>query len=93
MNTITAVILYKGTLAHYAVTCGTDGRFEAVLLKYNGKPENEPPKSVAFEKHGRHCSGESGEQDLMDDLCDAAKDKFSESPFSGDNSGIPYVHI
>ena len=70
---VTAVVLHKGALAHYNVTTDEHEHFEAHLLRYKGARENEPPQDIAFQKTGRHCTGSTEEQDLMDDLCDAVE--------------------
>jgi hypothetical protein len=72
---VTAVVLHKGALAHYNVTTDEHEYFEAHLLRYKGALENEPPLDIAFQKEGRHCTGSTKEQDLMDDLCDAVEAK------------------
>ncbi len=70
---VTAAVLYKGALAHYTVTPGADGTFEAGLLKYSGGEATIPPLRLVFRKEGRHCTGNSQEQELMDDLYEAVK--------------------
>jgi len=69
---VTTVVLHKGALAHYVVH-SEDRRFEAHLIRYSGARENEPPHDIAFQKAGRHCTGSTEEQDLMDDLCYAVE--------------------
>jgi hypothetical protein len=68
---ITAVVLHKGSLAHYTVSEKRDGSFEARLLRYGGKDEDAPPGQVWFVKDGRHCTGSTKDQELMDELCAA----------------------
>jgi hypothetical protein len=72
---ITAVVLHKGALAHYAVHSEQRANFEAHLLQYNGALENEPPHDIVLQKAGRHCTGSTEEQDLMDDICNAVECK------------------
>jgi hypothetical protein len=69
----TAVVLHRGALAHYAVHTDGDERYEAHLIRYKGAPENEPPHDIEFRKAGRHCTGNTGEQDLLDDICYAVQ--------------------
>ena len=68
---ITAVVLHQGLLAHYRVSEKENGSFEARLLRYSGKEEDAPPQSIWFVKDGRHCSGNTTNQELMDELCAA----------------------
>lgn len=82
----TAVVLHKGALAHYAVHSEDEEHFEAHLIRYKGAPENEPPHDLEFRKKGRHCTGSTGEQDLMDDICNAVQ--FSEGSGRSDKSGF-----
>ena len=70
---ITAVVLHKGSLAHYTVSEKRDGSFEARLLRYGGKDEDAPPGQVWFVKDGRHCTGSTKHQELMDELCAAVQ--------------------
>ena len=90
---VTAVVLHKGALAHYAVHGERDEVYEAHLLRYSGSQENKPPQDIAFSKEGRHCTGSTAEQDLMDDIYNAVEYKeesggSSSSPLNPDN---PYV--
>ncbi|HEX6333135.1 MAG TPA: hypothetical protein VFZ78_02850 [Flavisolibacter sp.] len=49
---ITAVIFYKGGLAHYFVGLTGSDIFCADLKRYDGKPANEPPIQVFFSRQG-----------------------------------------
>lgn len=69
----TAVVLHKGALAHYTVRSEDEAHYEAHLIRYKGAPENEPPLDIEFRKEGRHCTGSTEEQDLMDDICNAVQ--------------------
>ncbi|HYH15156.1 MAG TPA: hypothetical protein VD794_08050 [Flavisolibacter sp.] len=71
-----AAVLYKGALAHYRVRKEENGGFTAQLLLYKGSAINAPPKEVHFVKDGRHCTGNTGEQELMDDLYETVKTRF-----------------
>lgn len=68
---ITAVVLHRGSLAHYTVAEVEDGWLEADLLRYDGKHRNTPPQGIRFIKNGRHCSGDTKNRELMDELCAA----------------------
>jgi hypothetical protein len=70
---VRAVVLHKGALAHYAVRTDGEKHYEAHLVRYKGAPEDEPPQEIAFDKAGRHCTGSTEEQDLMDDICNAVQ--------------------
>lgn len=70
---ITAVVLHKDSLAHYTVSEKEDGSFEAHLLRYSGERRDAPPQMIRFVKDGRHCTGDTDEQELMDELCAAVK--------------------
>lgn len=70
---ITAVVLHKGSLAHYRVSEREDGSFEARLLRYSGTEKDAPPPTIWFVKDGRHCSGNTTEVELMDELCAAVQ--------------------
>ena len=90
---VTAVVLHKGALAHYAVHAERNDVFEAHLLRYSGAQENEPPQDIEFSREGRHCTGSTAEQDLMDDIynaveCNGDNGGFSSSPL---NPNQPYV--
>lgn len=71
----TVVVLFKNALAHYRVALTGASGYEASLLRYGGNAENVPPIDVRFVKEGRHCTGNTGEADLMDDLYDAVQRK------------------
>lgn len=88
---VTAVVLHKGALAHYAVHKDSDLEYEAHLLRYSGARENEPPHDIAFRKAGRHCTGSTEEQDLMDDILYAVETKEGKggSGFSSINPQTP----
>jgi hypothetical protein len=70
---ITAVVLHKGSLAHYTVSQREDGSFEARLLRYGGTGKEAPPRTIWFVKDGRHCTGNTTDQELMDELCAAVQ--------------------
>ena len=70
---MTAVVIHKGALAHYSVHTDGEEHYEAHLVRYKGAPENEPPQDIEFDKAGRHCTGSTEEQDLMDDICNAVQ--------------------
>lgn len=71
-----AAVLYKGALAHYRVRKEVDRGFTAQLLYYKGRPSDAPPKEVEFVKDGRHCTGNTNEQELIDDLYETVKTHF-----------------
>ena len=71
----TVVVLYRNALAHYRVAQSGASGYDASLLRYGGSAENVPPNEVHFVKDGRHCTGNIGEADLMDDLYDAVQRK------------------
>lgn len=73
---VTAVILYKGALAHYTVEKSNGLFYSAHLIRYGGQACDKPPKHLHFIEEGRHCSGNSNNQDLMDDLCYTAKQQM-----------------
>jgi|GEM_PF-1323311 len=70
---VTVVVLYRKALAHYTVTVKEDGSFEAGLLKYGGHSCDAPPQQIRFRKEGRHCTGSSEDEGLMDELCYAVQ--------------------
>ena len=67
------VVLHRKALAHYRVQESMEQGYEANLLKYCGGSHDLPPANVSFTIQGRHCSGDTVEQDLMDDLYNAIK--------------------
>jgi hypothetical protein len=71
-----AAVLYKGALAQYRVKKEEDGSFVAQLLAYKGLFDKMPPKQLHFMKEGRHCTGDTEEQELMDDLYETVKTSF-----------------
>lgn len=73
---VKVVVLYRKALAHYNVAEKETGWFEASLLNYSGNSNDLPPPRLKFIKDGRHCSGNTEEQDLMDDLYDAVQRKL-----------------
>lgn len=75
MVTLPAV-LYKGALAQYRVRIEDHGGFTAQLLFYRGNATDTPPREVHFVKDGRHCTGDTAEQELMDDLYETVKARF-----------------
>jgi hypothetical protein len=80
---ITAVVLHNGLPAHYTVSEKEDGWFEAHLLRYGGARKDAPPQRIRFVKEGRHCTGDTSEQELMDELCAAVK--YSKQGNSGES--------
>lgn len=83
---ITAVVLHKGSLAHYTVSEKEDGSFEARLLRYSGAGKDAPPPAIWFVKDGRHCTGNTTEGELMDELCAAVQ--LEKEKRSGDGSRV-----
>ncbi|ANE51578.1 hypothetical protein [Flavisolibacter tropicus] len=73
---IQAAVLYKGLLAQYRVQKEDSGGFIAQLLFYRGSSTDAPPGEVHFVKDGRHCTGDTAEQELMDDLYETVKTRF-----------------
>ena len=71
-----AAVIYKGALAQYRVIKEEEGGFTAQLLFYKGNMNNTPPKEVHFVKDGRHCTGDTCDQELMDDLYETVKTRF-----------------
>lgn len=70
-----AVVFHKGGLAHYTISNTPDGRFQALLFRYDGRENEQPPKVVEFVKDGRHCSGDTA-QELMDELFAAVDNRI-----------------
>jgi hypothetical protein len=70
---VIAVVLHKGALAHYTVSRGNGESYTAHLIRYGGDVRNKPPRHLHFIEEGRHCSGDTNNQELMDDLCYTAK--------------------
>lgn len=71
---MTAVVLHEGALAHYDVAVGDDGSCYARLQKYNGRPENAPPRELTLHKERRRWVSNERTidnarlQDLSDEL-------------------------
>lgn len=82
----TAVVLHNGSLAHYTVSQREDGSFEARLLRYSGKGKDAPPRAIRFVKDGRHCTGTTSYQELMDELCAAVQ--LEKERQSGEDSRV-----
>lgn len=73
-------VLYKGSLAHFAVTMLRTEIFTVHLLKYQGHIVNEPPHEFTLNKEGRHWHNQSINQDLLDDIglaIEAMKTKYT----------------
>lgn len=81
---ITAVVLHKGLLAHYTVSEREGGSFEARLLRYGGNQWDAPPERIWFVKDGRHCTGNTANQEIMDELCAAVKLEKEKAHSGGD---------
>jgi hypothetical protein len=95
---VTAVVLYQGALAYYTVSRQGDGTYVARLLSYGGAQQSEPPQTIHFWSDGRHCNGSIENEELMDDLWLAVKEKLKVNPggdsgFSAINPTKPYVFI
>ncbi|MER3463553.1 MAG: hypothetical protein C4329_03160 [Chitinophagaceae bacterium] len=93
---VTAVVLYQGALAYYTVSRQGDGKYVAHLLNYSKGQELEPPQTIHFWNNGRHCSGNIEDDNLMDEIWLAVKDKFKDgdgSDFSATNLTKLYVFI
>lgn len=65
---MTAVVLHEGALAHYDVAIGSDGQCYAHLQKYNGRPENMPPRALTLHKERRRWVADERYSDLSDEL-------------------------
>jgi hypothetical protein len=92
----TVVVLHRKALAHYTVTVGDNGWYEGHLLKYGGSSHDLPPPKLRFTCEGRHCSGNTDEQDLLDDLYHAIQIERKKTGSSTDlvyNPRAPYVSI
>ncbi len=63
-----AVVKYKGALAHYNVSPGNEGIYQAQLIRYDGKPDQVPPKQITLVRGLDHWSGSSDKQDLIDKI-------------------------
>ncbi len=74
---VPAVVFHKGGLAHYSVDVKEDKYYVATLQRYDGKPSAEPPVEVSFLKEGRHCTGSTTNQELMDDLYETVKNRLA----------------
>lgn len=61
-------VLYKGSLAFFAVSQLRDEIFTVHLLKYQGHIVHEPPHDFTLNKEGRHWCNQSINQDLLDDI-------------------------
>jgi hypothetical protein len=93
---VTVVVIYRQALAHYTVAVKNETLYEAGLLKYGGSSHDLPPPRIRFLKQGRHCTGDTDEQDLMDDLYHAVQVALTtndDAPSAGHNPGTPYVSI
>jgi hypothetical protein len=71
----TAVVIHNGSLAYYSVSQERDGNYVADLLKFNGEEGNGPPGQINFVKKGRHCTGDSDNENLMDELYSATESR------------------
>lgn len=83
---ITAVVLHNGSLAPYTVSQRGKGSFEALLLRYGGEGKEAPPRTIRFVKNGRHCTGTTSQQELMDELCAAVE--LEKERRSGEDSRV-----
>lgn len=73
---LTAVVLYNEELAYYTVADrGAEG-YVAHLLMFGGATGELPPSIVTFCKEGEHCKGSTDNQELMDSIYAAVKDKI-----------------
>jgi len=70
------VVLFQRALAHYTVAVREDGTYLASLIQYKGSKQHEPPHRIWFKKQGRHCIGDTDDQELMDDLYHAVQSKM-----------------
>ncbi|HVE61359.1 MAG TPA: hypothetical protein VNA26_06055 [Chitinophagaceae bacterium] len=64
----TVAVFHEGALAHYNVSEEGNGTFKARLLKYSGRPDNDPPREFLLHKEGRHWADDDVEQDIVDDI-------------------------
>lgn len=65
---VEVAVLYRGVIAKYRIRKGAEETCQARLVSYNGPADEAPDAVVDFRKEGRHCSGSTEEQELMDDL-------------------------
>ncbi len=64
----TVAVFHEGAIAHYNVSEEGNGSFKARLLKYNGSPNNNPPREFLLHKEGRHWADDDVEQDIVDEI-------------------------
>jgi hypothetical protein len=65
----TVAVWYKGSLAQYKISSGgSNGFFNAELIRFDGSAEGSPPREFALHKEGRHWTDDDTSQDLLDDL-------------------------
>jgi hypothetical protein len=64
----TIAVFHEGAVAHYNVSEEGNGNFKARLLKYSGRPENDPPREFLLHKEGRHWADHNVRQNIVDDI-------------------------
>jgi hypothetical protein len=54
--TFRAVINHKGALAHYCISPSHGENYLALLVRYDGRPKNNPPERFEFTIDNTYCS-------------------------------------
>ncbi len=71
------VVKYRGALAHYNIFPEDDAVYQAQLIRYDGKPEQTPPKQVTLVRGNEHWSGSSDKQDLLNKIGEVIEKRIS----------------
>lgn len=62
------VVKYRGALAHYNIIPENETIYQARLMRYDGKPDQTPPKQVTLVRNNEQWSGSIEKQDLLNKL-------------------------
>jgi len=63
-----AVVKYRGALAHYKVFAENENIYKAMLIRYNGKPDQTPPTQLTLIRDNGLWSGSSDKQDILNKI-------------------------
>ena len=63
-----AIATYEGGLAHYNMLRENEGIYQAMLEKYDGKPNHHPPKRVILIRGEKGWTGDIKDRSLIKQL-------------------------
>lgn len=77
---LTAIIAYKGALAHYSIRSSAYSVFETILSAYEGAAANRPPSFLLMLKNGTRWMSNLEEEVVTEELGKAIEQATERHP-------------